>query len=86
MGAVALLVGVIGLLAVIAVVTVLVFTRSRRNTHHGAPVNDAYPNSAYPAQQLMPPTANQAYGYPAAPVPAPQNPNPYAQQPQYRDQ
>ncbi|MGW2237053.1 type VII secretion-associated serine protease mycosin [Streptomyces sp. NPDC001759] len=94
MGAIVLLVGVIGLLAVIAIITSLVVARSRRATQNGAATNGTYPNTAYPAQQLMPPPVqqpfpsqphNQAYGYPAAPTQAPQHPNPYAQQPPHQD-
>lgn len=96
MGAIVLLIGVIGLGAAIATVTVFVITRSRRNSHHGAPIGGTYPqNMGYLPQQAMPPAAqqpyptaapNQGYGYPAPPPQPPQGPNPYTQQPPYQGQ
>ena len=90
MGAIVLLVGVIGLGAVIAVV-VFAVTRSRRNSVNRGPISGPYPqNMGYPPQQAMPattqppysaPAANQPYGYPAPPAQPPQHPNPYTQQP-----
>lgn len=88
MGAIALVIGVIGFGAVIAAVVAFVVIRSRRTSSNGGP----YPqNVGYspqqptyaPAQQPYPTSPNQGYGYPA-PAPAvqpPQHPNPYAQQP-----
>ncbi len=92
MGAIVLLVGVIGLGAVIAVV-VFAVTRSRRNLVNRSPISGPYPqNMGYPPQQAMPsttqppyssPVANQPYGYPSPPAQPPQHPNPYTQQPPY---
>lgn len=91
MGAIVLLVGVIGLAAVVAVV-VFAVTRGRRNAANRGPVNGAYPPSmGYASQQAMPPAQppyqspppNQGYGYPAPPAQPPNQPNPYTQQPPY---
>ena len=95
MGAIVLLIGVIGIGAVIAAVIVFTVTRSRHNSGNGVPVGGTYlQNMGYPSQQPMPPTAqqpfptatpNQGYGYPV-PAQPPQGPNPYAQQPPYEGQ
>ena len=94
MGAIVLLIGVIGLAVVIAAV-VFAVTRSRRNSRMRGPVGGTYPqNMGYPPQQGMSPAQppysapvpNQGYGYPTPPAQPPQHPNPYAQQPPYQDQ
>ena len=79
MGAIALVVGLIGFGAVIAAIVVFAVPRSRRNSGNGAFVNGTYPqNMGYPpAQQLYPSVLNQ--GYPAPPGPPSQHPNPYNQ-------
>lgn len=93
MGAVILLIGVIGLGAVIAAVTAVAVSRRRRNSMNGGPAGGTYPqNMGYPPQQVMPPAgqyqypappSNQGYGYPTPPTQPPQHPNPYTQQPPY---
>lgn len=93
MGAIVLLVGVIGLGAVIAAVVVFAVTRSHRNSANGGPLNGPYPQTmGYPPQQAMPPAAQppypapaptQPHGYSAPPAQPPQNPNPYTEQPPY---
>jgi len=88
MGAIVLLVGVIGLGAVIAAVT-----RSRRTSMNSGLAGGAYSQHVgYPPQQPMPfaqqsyPTSapNQGYGYPGSSAQLPQHHNPYAQQPPYQ--
>lgn len=89
MGAIVLLVGVIGIGAVIAAVTVFAISHSRRNSGNAGPMSGTYPqNMGYPPQQGMYPTAQQPYpaplsnqerGYDAPPAQPPQQPNPYAQ-------
>jgi hypothetical protein len=91
-----LIVGVIGIGAVIAAVTVFAATRTRRDSGNRGSANGTYPqNMGYPPQQAAYPTAqqsypsaapNQGYGHPAPPAQPPQHPNPYAQQPPYQDQ
>lgn len=93
MGAIVLLVGVIGLGVVIAAVTVYAVTRSRRTSMNSGLADGAYPQYVgYPPRQPMPfaqqsyPTSapNQGYGYPGSSAQLPQHPNPYAQQPPYQ--
>ena len=89
MGAIVLLIGVIGIGAVIAAVTVFAITRSRRSSGNAMPASATYPqNMAYPPLQGMYPTGQQSYpaplshqerGYAAPPAQPPQQPNPYAQ-------
>lgn len=94
MGLIALAVGVVGLGAVIAAVTVFAVIRSRRNSGNGGPINGSYPqNMGYPPHQPMYPTAQQPYltaapnqGFPTPPGQPQQNPNPYTQQPPYPGQ
>ncbi|MFI7404705.1 type VII secretion-associated serine protease mycosin [Streptomyces sp. NPDC049541] len=96
MGAIVLLVGIIGFVVVIAAVTVVVVTRSRRNSMNGGPPGGTYPQSlGYPPQQVIPPAGqhqypapppNQGYGYPTPPAQPPQHANPYSQQPPYQGQ
>ena len=93
MGAIVLLVGVIGLGVVIAAVTAFALTRGRRNSANGVPNSWQYPQqTVYPPQQTMPPAAqppyptsapNQPYGYQTPPVQPAQNQNPYTHQPPY---
>ncbi|GAA3819943.1 hypothetical protein GCM10022403_061720 [Streptomyces coacervatus] len=90
MGAIVLLIGVAGLGALIAAVTVFAIARSRRNSGNARPASGTYPqNMGYPSQQGMYPipqqpyptaTSDEGYGYPAPPEHSQQNPNPYAQQ------
>lgn len=85
MGAIALVVGLIGFGAVITAVIAFVVIRSRRTSSHGSP----YPqNVGYsPQQPTYPaPSPSQGYGYPTPPAQPPQHPNPYTQQPPSRDQ
>lgn len=76
MGLVVLVVGVIGLGAVIGAVVVLAVLRSRRNSGPGqiSPGAGMYPqNMGYPTQQPIHPTGQQPYpptpyqGYPTPP-------------------
>ncbi|OAH10726.1 hypothetical protein [Streptomyces jeddahensis] len=90
MGAIVLVVGIIGIGAVIAAVVVFAAMRGRRNSVTG-PVNPGagtYPqHMGYPPQQPIHPPAQQPYpptpyqGYPTPSGQPPQYPNPYAQQP-----
>jgi hypothetical protein len=96
MGAIVLLIGVIGVGSMMAAVTIFAVTRSHRNSGNGAPASGTYPqNMGYPPQQATYPTAQQPYltaapnqgnGYPSSPAQRPQHPNPYAQQPPYQGQ
>jgi hypothetical protein len=94
MGAIVLVVGIIGVGAVIAAVIVFAVTRSRRSSGNGSPAGGTYPqNMGYPPQQPMYPPAQQPYpstapnqGYPTPPGQPPQHPNPYPQQPPYQGQ
>lgn len=95
MGAIVLVVGVIGLGAVVGAVVVLVVLRSRRSSAAGpiSPGTGAYaPNMGYPPQQPMHPNVQQPYpsppnqGYPTPPAQPPHAPNPYAQQPPHQGQ
>ena len=62
MGAIVLLVGVIGLGVVIAAVTAFALTRGRRNSANGVPNSWHYPQqTVYPPQQTMPPAAQPVY-------------------------
>lgn len=63
MGAIVLLIGVIGIGAVIAAaVTVLAVTHSRRSSGNGGAASGTYPqNMVYPPQQATYPTAQQPY-------------------------
>lgn len=91
MGAVVLVVGVVGLGAVIGAFVVFAVLRSRRNSGTGSfgPGVGAHPqNMGYPPQQQYVATPNQGYpnaapnqGYATPPGQPPQYPNPYAQQP-----
>lgn len=91
MGAIVLVVGVVGLGAVIGAVVVFAVLRSRRNSGTG-PINPGvgvHPqNMGYPPQQQYPASPNQRYphsapnqGYVTPPGQPPQQPNPYSQQP-----
>lgn len=94
MGAIVLVVGVIGLGAVVGAVVVFAVLRSRRNSGAGqlSPGAGTYPqNVGHPPQQAVYPTPQQAYptaapnqGYPTSPGQLPQHPNPYTQQPPYQ--
>lgn len=91
MGAVVLVVGVIGLGAVIGAVVVFAVLRNRRNSGIGpvSPGVGAHPqNMGHPPQQPYLANPNQGYsiaapdqGYPTPLGQSPQHPNPYAQQP-----
>jgi hypothetical protein len=91
MGAIVLIVGIIGIGAVIAAVVTFVVTRKRSNPGNGGPINGtSSQNMGYPPQQAPYPTAqqpyptpapNQGHGHPAPPAQPPQHPNPYTQQP-----
>lgn len=89
MGAIVLVVGIIGVGAVIAAIVVFTATRRRRNVGN-SPVNPG--PGAYPPQQPMYPPAQPPYpatpqqGYPAPSGQPPQNPNPYTQQPPHQGQ
>lgn len=82
MGAIVLVVSVVGLGAVIGAVVVFAVLRSRRNSSI-RPINPGigtHPqNMGYPLQQQY--LANPNQGYVTAPGQSPQQPNPYAQQP-----
>lgn len=88
MGAIVLLIGVIGIGAVIAAVTVFAISRSRRNSGNAGPMSGTYTqNMGYSSQQGMYPTVQQPYPtatpnqrYPAPPGHSQQHPNLYAQQ------
>ncbi|CAM5479917.1 hypothetical protein SCHAM137S_04551 [Streptomyces chartreusis] len=97
MGAIVLVVGVIGLGAVIGAIVVVAVLRKRSNTvggplntgagMHPHPQNMSYPpqQPGYPnAQPPYPPSAN--HGYPPHPAQSPQPPNPYSQQPPHQGQ
>lgn len=93
MGAIVLVVGIIGVGAVIAAVIVFAATRSRRSSGNGSPAGGTYSqNVGYPPQQPFSPPAQQPYsptphqGYPNSPGQPPQQPNPYAQQPPHQGQ
>jgi hypothetical protein len=96
MGAIVLLIGIIGIGSMIAAVTVFAVIRSRRNSGNGGPSSGTYPqNMGYPPQQATYPTAHQPYPtaapnqgnrYPASPAQRSQHPNPYAQQAPYQGQ
>lgn len=87
MGAIVLLIGVVGLGAVTAAVIVFAVTRSRRNSGMGGLTGGTYMGHSpqqvmAPAQPPYPAAApNQGYGYTAPPAQPPQQPNPYTQQP-----
>lgn len=80
MGAIALVVGLIGFGTMIAAVTVFAVTRSRRNSRNVGPATGTYPqNMGYPPPQPMYPSATSGQSYPAPPGQAPPQPNPYQQ-------
>lgn len=90
MGALVLVVGVVGIGAVIGAAIVFAVLRSRRNSANGTYQQH---EGVYSPQQTMYPTAQQSYptappnqGYPVPPTQSPQHPNPYAQQPPYQSQ
>lgn len=94
MGAIVLIVGVIGIGAVIAAVVVFAITRSRRNSGAGqlSPGAGNYrQNMGYPPLQPIHPPAQQPYpptplGYSNPLGQTPQHPNSYPQQPPYQGQ
>lgn len=95
MGAIVLVVGVVGLGAVIGAVVVFAVLRSRRNSGTGQfrPGAGTYPqNMGYPPQQSIHPSALQPYpptphqGYINPPGQSPHAPNSHPQQPPYHGQ
>lgn len=94
-GAIVLILGIIGIGAVIATIVVFTVMRGRRNSGT-SPVNSGAgtysPHVGYSPQQPVYPPAQQPYpstphqGYPTPPGLPPQYPNPYMQQPPHQGQ